>query len=161
MKSPPCCLSLSSGASGEELGESTSFDSLESSVFCSEEGPGCLLQHIPPSLDCMTVNVGGARFVLSQKKLCCYPDTRLGKLAVMVSAARDVASSLLELCDDANLVENEYFFDRNSQAFSYVHNYYQTGRLHVMDQLCALSFLQEIQYWGLDELMIDSCCRDR
>ncbi|ETE64845.1 Potassium voltage-gated channel subfamily V member 1, partial [Ophiophagus hannah] len=161
MKSPPCCLSLSSGVSGEELDESTSFDSLESSVFCSEEGTGSLLQHIAPSLDFMTVNVGGARFVLSQKKLCCYPDTRLGKLAVMVSAARDVASSLLDLCDDANLVENEYFFDRNSQAFSYVHNYYQTGRLHVMDQLCALSFLQEIQYWGLDELMIDSCCRDR
>ncbi|KAL7984116.1 hypothetical protein Chor_002686 [Crotalus horridus] len=161
MKSPPCCLSLSSGASGEELGESTSFDSLESSVFCSDEGPGSLLQHVTPSLDCMIVNVGGARFLLSQKKLCCYPDTRLGKLAVMVSAAQDVASSLLDLCDDANLMENEYFFDRNSQAFSYVHNYYQTGRLHVMDQLCALSFLQEIQYWGLDELMIDSCCRDR
>ncbi|XP_033011655.1 potassium voltage-gated channel subfamily V member 1 [Lacerta agilis] len=161
MKSPSCCLSLSSGASGEELGESTSFGSVESSVFCSEEEPGTLLRPVAPSLDCITVNVGGARFVLSQKRLCCYPDTRLGKLAVVVSAARDVASSLLDLCDDANLVENEYFFDRSSQAFSYIHNYYQTGRLHVMDQLCALSFLQEIQYWGLDELSIDSCCRDR
>lgn len=120
-----------------------------------------MLQQVAPSLDCITINVGGARFVLSQKKLCCYPDTRLGKLAVVVSAARDVASSLLDLCDDANLLENEYFFDRSSQAFSYIHNYYQTGRLHVMDQLCALSFLQEIQYWGLDELSIDSCCRDR
>uniref|UniRef100_A0A8C0JAF3 Potassium voltage-gated channel subfamily V member 1 n=1 Tax=Chelonoidis abingdonii TaxID=106734 RepID=A0A8C0JAF3_CHEAB len=101
-----------------------------------------------------SASVGGAwrgRFVLSQQTLSCYPDTRLGKLAVVVSAARDVASSLLELCDDANLVENEYFFDRSSQAFRYILNYYQTGRLHVMEQLCALSFLQEIQYWGLDE----------
>ncbi|XP_066482099.1 potassium voltage-gated channel subfamily V member 1 isoform X1 [Tiliqua scincoides] len=161
MKSPPCCLSLSSGASGEELGKSTSLGSLESSVFSSEEEPRLLLQQVAPALDCITINVGGARFVLSQQKLCCYPDTRLGKLAVVVSAARDVASSLLDLCDDANLVENEYFFDRSSQAFRYIHNYYQTGRLHVMDQLCALSFLQEIQYWGLDELSIDSCCRDR
>uniref|UniRef100_A0A8D2LUM5 Potassium voltage-gated channel subfamily V member 1 n=1 Tax=Varanus komodoensis TaxID=61221 RepID=A0A8D2LUM5_VARKO len=151
--------SPSSGSS--ELGEGTSLGSLESSVFCSEEEPRCLLQPVSPSLDSITINVGGARFVLSQQTLCCYPDTRLGKLAVVVSAARDVASSLLELCDDANLVENEYFFDRSSQAFSYIHNYYQTGRLHVMDQLCALSFLQEIQYWGLDELSIDSCCRDR
>ncbi|KAJ7338057.1 hypothetical protein JRQ81_010583 [Phrynocephalus forsythii] len=161
MKSPPCCISLSSGASGEELAESTSLGSFESSVFCSEEEAGSLLEQVAPSLDCITINVGGVRFVLSQKKLCCYPDTRLGKLAVVVSAARDVASSLLDLCDDANLMENEYFFDRSSQAFSYIHNYYQTGRLHVMDQLCALSFLQEIQYWGLDELSIDSCCRDR
>ncbi|XP_072855366.1 potassium voltage-gated channel subfamily V member 1 [Pogona vitticeps] len=161
MKSPPCCISLSSGASAEELGKSSSLGSLESSVFCSEEETGSLLQQVAPSLDCITINVGGARFVLSQKKLCCYPDTRLGKLAVVVSAARDVASSLLDLCDDANLLENEFFFDRSSQAFSYIHNYYQTGRLHVMDQLCALSFLQEIQYWGLDELSIDSCCRDR
>ncbi|XP_060627683.2 potassium voltage-gated channel subfamily V member 1 [Anolis sagrei] len=166
MKSPPCCMSLSSGASVEELDESISLGSFESSVFCSEEEPASLLPKVAPSLvapslDCITVNVGGARFVLSQKKLCCYPDTRLGKLAVVVSATRDVASSLLDLCDDANLVENEYFFDRSSQAFSYIHNYYQTGRLHVMDQLCALSFLQEIQYWGLDELSIDSCCRDR
>ncbi|XP_015271146.1 PREDICTED: potassium voltage-gated channel subfamily V member 1 [Gekko japonicus] len=161
MKSPPCCLSLSSGVSAEELGESTSLGSFESSVFCSEEEPVSLLRQVAPALDRITVNVGGARFVLSQQKLCCYPDTRLGKLAVVVSAARGAASGLLDLCDDANLVENEYFFDRSSQAFRYIHNYYQTGRLHVMDQLCALSFLQEIQYWGLDELSIDSCCRDR
>nr|XP_056710493.1 potassium voltage-gated channel subfamily V member 1 [Euleptes europaea] len=161
MKSPPCCLSLSSGASAEQLDKSTSLGSLDSSVFCSEEESGSLLQREAPALDRITVNVGGARFVLSQRKLCCYPDTRLGKLAVVVSAARDAASSLLDLCDDANLVENEYFFDRSSQAFRYIHNYYQTGRLHVMDQLCALSFLQEIQYWGLDELSIDACCRDR
>ncbi|KAJ7409502.1 Potassium voltage-gated channel subfamily V member 1 [Pitangus sulphuratus] len=161
MKSPPCCMSLSSQASLDEPGSSTSLGSLNSSVFSSEEEQGPLLQKVIPPLDCFTINVGGSRFVMSQQTLSCYPDTRLGKLAVVVSAARDVASGLLELCDDANLVENEYFFDRSSQAFHYILNYYQTGRLHVMEQLCALSFLQEIQYWGLDELSIDSCCRDR
>uniref|UniRef100_K7FHM3 Potassium voltage-gated channel subfamily V member 1 n=1 Tax=Pelodiscus sinensis TaxID=13735 RepID=K7FHM3_PELSI len=156
-------MSLSSQTTGQEPGDSTSLGSLESSVFCSEEEQGPLLQKVAPSLDCFTINVGGSRFVLSQQTLSCYPDTRLGKLAVVVSAARDVASGLLELCDDANLVENEYFFDRSSQAFRYILNYYQTGRLHVMEQLCALSFLQEIQYWGdrLDALIINSCCRDR
>lgn len=154
-------MSLSSQASLEEPGSSTSLGSLDSSVFSSEEDQGPLIQRVIPSLDCFTINVGGSRFVMSQQTLSCYPDTRLGKLAVVVSAARDVASGLLELCDDANLVENEYFFDRSSQAFHYILNYYQTGRLHVMEQLCALSFLQEIQYWGLDELSIDSCCRDR
>lgn len=141
--------------------DSGSLTSLDSSVFCSEgEGEPLALG------DCFTVNVGGSRFVLSQQALSCFPHTRLGKLAVVVASYRRLgalaaAPSPLELCDDANPVDNEYFFDRSSQAFRYVLHYYRTGRLHVMEQLCALSFLQEIQYWGIDELSIDSCCRDR
>lgn len=141
--------------------DSGSLTSLDSSVFCSEgEGEPLALG------DCLTVNVGGSRFVLSQQALSCFPHTRLGKLAVVVASYRRLgalaaAPSPLELCDDANPVDNEYFFDRSSQAFRYVLHYYRTGRLHVMEQLCALSFLQEIQYWGIDELSIDSCCRDR
>lgn len=141
--------------------DSVSLSSLDSSVFCSEgEGEPLALG------DSFTVNVGGSRFVLSQQALSCFPHTRLGKLAVVVASYRRpgalaAAPSPLELCDDANPVDNEYFFDRSSQAFRYVLHYYRTGRLHVMEQLCALSFLQEIQYWGIDELSIDSCCRDR
>lgn len=141
--------------------DSCSLTSLDSSVFCSEgEGEPLALG------DCFTVNVGGSRFVLSQQALSCFPHTRLGKLAVVVASCRrpgalTAVPSPLEFCDDANPVDNEYFFDRSSQAFRYVLHYYRTGRLHVMEQLCALSFLQEIQYWGIDELSIDSCCRDR
>lgn len=40
-------------------------------------------------------------------------------------------------------------------------NYYQTGHLHVMEELCEISFLQEIEYWGIDELRINPCCRER
>ncbi|XP_063054501.1 potassium voltage-gated channel subfamily V member 1 [Engraulis encrasicolus] len=87
--------------------------------------------------------------------LASYPETRLGRLAL---SSRD---SALDLCDDADLLENEFFFDRNSQTFQYVMNFYRTGRLHVREELCVVSFLQEIEYWGIDELRIDSCCRDK
>lgn len=40
-------------------------------------------------------------------------------------------------------------------------NFYQTGDLHVREELCEISFLQEIQYWGIDELCIAPCCRER
>lgn len=43
----------------------------------------------------------------------------------------------------------------------YVMNYYRTGHLHVMEELCEISFLQEIEYWGIDELRIKPCCRER
>jgi len=43
----------------------------------------------------------------------------------------------------------------------YVMNFYWTGHLHVMEELCEISFLQEIEYWGIDELRINSCCRER
>ncbi|XP_032771068.1 LOW QUALITY PROTEIN: potassium voltage-gated channel subfamily V member 1 [Rattus rattus] len=140
--------------------DSGSLTSLDSSVFCSEgEGEPLALG------DCLTVNVGGSRFVLSQQALSCFPHTRLGKLAVVVASYRRLgalaaAPSPLELCDDANPVDNE----ASSTAASGIPlcpHYYRTGCLHVMEQLCALSFLQEIQYWGIDELSIDSCCRDR
>ncbi|MBN3286796.1 KCNV1 protein, partial [Polyodon spathula] len=128
---------------------SASILSLESSVFCSE-------QHLNENpLDCFIINVGGSRYVLTQEMLASYPETRLGKLAVSTREA------VLDLCDDANFVDNEFFFDRNSQTFKYIMNYYKTGRLHVMEELCAISFLQEIEYWGIDELSIDSCCRDK
>ncbi|XP_043923033.1 potassium voltage-gated channel subfamily V member 1 [Protopterus annectens] len=130
-------------------GDNLSVSSLESNVFCSEEH----LNENP--LDFFIINVGGSRFVLSHEMLSSYPETRLGKLALSERAAA------IELCDDANFTDNEYFFDRSSQAFKYIVNYYKTGRLHVMEELCAISFLQEIEYWGIDELCIDYCCREK
>ncbi|KAM9782553.1 potassium voltage-gated channel subfamily V member 1 [Neosynchiropus ocellatus] len=135
-------------SSGLMLG-GASAASLNSSVF------GSPAPSREEDLDLFIINVGGSRYVLSQELLVSHPDTRLGKLAC---SGRDGA---LELCDDADLLENEFFFDRNSQAFRYVMNFYRTGHLHVMEDLCERSFLQEIQYWGIDELAIDPCCRER
>ncbi|KAG8441686.1 hypothetical protein GDO86_010753 [Hymenochirus boettgeri] len=129
------------------LSDSDSALSLDSSVFCSD--------FCPAPQDHLTINVGGSRFVLSQQILSNHPHTRLGRLA------SSGGQEAYDLCDDANLLDNEYFFDRSSQMFEYIINFYKTGHLHVMEELCAVSFLQEIQYWGIDELSIDLCCRDR
>uniref|UniRef100_A0A667YR62 Potassium voltage-gated channel modifier subfamily V member 1 n=1 Tax=Myripristis murdjan TaxID=586833 RepID=A0A667YR62_9TELE len=144
-------LPSSSAAAAELYSDGASLLSLDSSVFYSETPASCGRD----PLDFFIINVGGSRYVLSQELLASYPETRLGKLAC---CSRD---SALELCDDADFLENEFFFDRSSQTFQYVMNFYRTGHLHVREELCAISFLQEIEYWGIDELLIKACCRER
>ncbi|KAF3855748.1 hypothetical protein F7725_016471 [Dissostichus mawsoni] len=86
------------------------------------------------------VNVGGLK-----RSLCCdtlkkFPDTRLGKLLA---------------CDSEEDI-------------------LKTGKLHIMEELCVFSFrsglhlqdsqehfTQEIEYWGINEFFLDSCCSYR
>ncbi|XP_017296059.1 potassium voltage-gated channel subfamily V member 1 [Kryptolebias marmoratus] len=131
--------------------DAMSLVSLDSSVFFSETPASCRRD----ILSVFIINVGGSRYMLSQELLMSHPETRLGKLACCS------LDSALKLCDDADFLKNEFFFDRNSQTFQYVMNFYKTGHLHVMEELCEISFLQEIEYWGIEEVRINSCCRER
>ncbi|KAB0397536.1 hypothetical protein E2I00_014561 [Balaenoptera physalus] len=99
------------------------------------------------------INVGGFKKRLRSHTLLRFPETRLGRLLLCHSR-----EAILELCDDYDDVQREFYFDRNPELFPYVLHFYHTGKLHVMAELCVFSFSQEIEYWGINEFFIDSCC---
>ena len=82
-----------------------------------------------------------------------YPYTRLGKINTVRSFER-----LQHLCDFIDLKKNEIFFDRSPESFSVIINFYRDGRLHLNQNICVISFMEGLAYWGLDENLIDSCC---
>nr|XP_057913634.1 potassium voltage-gated channel subfamily S member 3-like [Doryrhamphus excisus]XP_057913635.1 potassium voltage-gated channel subfamily S member 3-like [Doryrhamphus excisus] len=99
------------------------------------------------------LNVGGLRYEVDGDMLLRFPHTRLARLLCCRSEA-----SILELCDDYSAADQEYYFDRNPRVFLCVLNYYKTGRLHMLEDLCVFSFSQEIEYWGIQEFHIANCC---
>ncbi|KAF1375316.1 hypothetical protein PFLUV_G00218520 [Perca fluviatilis] len=103
-----------------------------------------------------TLNVGGRRFFFPAELMKRLPLSRLSRLQRCVSE-----SELLELCDDYDRDSNEFFFDRHSEAFSFIMLYVQHGKLRFVPHMCELSFYNEMLYWGLESADLQPCCQRR
>ncbi|KAM7367775.1 hypothetical protein PAMP_014052 [Pampus punctatissimus] len=116
---------------------------------------GQILHQCGNEEDQVHLNVGGVRHEVDPDTLLRFPHTRLARLLGCQSEA-----AILELCDDYSAAEREYYFDRNPRVFLCVLNFYHTGRIHIIEELCVFSFSQEIEYWGIQELYLSPCCRN-
>ncbi|KAF6023666.1 Shab [Bugula neritina] len=120
----------------------------EQSVWPTED----MLTHRAKSKT-VTVNVGGQRHQVLWTTLQRIPNTRLGRLYSCVTH-----EAIMSLCDDYDIAQNEYFFDRHPTAFATVIDFYRTGKLHLMDDICVMSYSDELDYWGIDEYYLEQCC---
>ena len=96
----------------------------------------------------VTINVGGIKHVTYRNTLRNVPDTRLSWIADSASANTS----------EFDAETGEFFFDRHPTVFAHVLNYYRTGKLHVPYDVCGPMFEEELQFWGIDDSQVESCC---
>ncbi|XP_068064177.1 potassium voltage-gated channel subfamily G member 1 isoform X2 [Anomalospiza imberbis] len=102
------------------------------------------------------INVGGIKYLLPWTTLDEFPLTRLGQLKFCTNF-----DDILNICDDYDVTCNEFFFDRNPGAFRTILTFLRVGKLRLLREMCALSFQEELLYWGIEEDNLDWCCKRR
>ncbi|XP_061590668.1 potassium voltage-gated channel subfamily G member 1 [Cololabis saira] len=102
------------------------------------------------------INVGGLRYQLPWSTLEDFPLSRLGRLRLCSSF-----DEIMRICDDYDVTHNEYFFDRSPGAFRTILTFLRAGKLRSLRDMCALSFREELLYWGVPEEKLEWCCRRR
>lgn len=102
------------------------------------------------------INVGGLRYQLPWTTLEDFPLSRLGQLHLC-----STFDEIMGICDDYDITHNEFFFDRSPCAFRTILTFLRAGKLRSLREMCALSFREELLYWGVPEDSLEWCCRRR
>ena len=83
----------------------------------------------------VTLNVGGEKHDVLWSTLAKKPRTRLGKLAMALTH-----EEIIDCCDSYSLDDNEFFFNVQARSFKNILNFYQSGKLHMVDEMCCMEF---------------------
>ncbi|XP_074843663.1 voltage-gated potassium channel regulatory subunit KCNG2 isoform X2 [Carettochelys insculpta] len=116
----------------------------------------CCLARLEDRTRHVIINVGGIKYRIPWTTLENCPLTRLGKLKSCSNY-----DEIMDICDDYDVSCNEFFFDRNPCAFRTIMTFLTAGKLRLLREMCALSFQEELVYWGIEEEHLEWCCKKR
>ncbi|KAF1373955.1 hypothetical protein PFLUV_G00244280 [Perca fluviatilis] len=102
----------------------------------------------PSESEKIVINCGGVRHETYRSTLKTLPGTRLSWLT-----EPDAFTNF-----DYDHKLDEFFFDRHPSVFSFILNYYRTGKLHCPNDVCGPLFEEELAFWGIDETDVEACC---
>ncbi len=72
---------------------------------------------------------------------------------------KTLCEQVLTLCDKYFPGDPpEYFFDVSWVGFNSILDVYRCGALHLTAGVCALVTKKDLEYWGVDELLLEPCC---
>ncbi|XP_067832788.1 potassium voltage-gated channel subfamily G member 2 [Heptranchias perlo] len=114
----------------------------------------CCITELNDRTPYVLVNVGGIKYRIPWTTLDQFPLTRLGKLKACSNY-----DEIMDICDDYDIKHNEFFFDRNPCAFRIIMTFLTAGKLRLLREMCALSFQEELVYWGIEDENLEWCCR--
>lgn len=101
----------------------------------------------PNNITKLVLNISGKRFEIYERLVKQFPDSLLGN--------RDKLNKYYDKLKD------EYFFDRNREAFEGIMFFYQTNRFELPHFVSEDVFYYELKFFGLDNyLNSDSKCDD-
>ena len=118
---------------------------------------------LPESQKSVVLNVGGQRYETLKRNFANFPNSRLYRLVHATNP-----EEILRFCDRfkpgfengcaSDFVPAEYFFDRNWTGFAAILDTYRTGNLHLNSNICAVMTRDDMEYWGIDILLVEPCC---
>jgi hypothetical protein len=118
---------------------------------------------LPESQKSVVLNVGGQRYETLKRNFANFPNSRLYRLVHATTP-----DEILRYCDRfkpgfengcaGDFVPAEYFFDRNWTGFAAILDTYRTGNLHLNSNICAVMTRDDMEYWGIDILLVEPCC---
>lgn len=71
-------------------------------------------------------------------------------------------AAIYRYCDDYCPIKNEIFFERDSESFNSIITCLQrSGRIYLSKSLCPMSFIEELDYWKIDQARLDYRCQEK
>ncbi|CAC5411666.1 KCNC1 [Mytilus coruscus] len=58
--------------------------------------------------------------------------------------------------DDSNCMD--FRFKRHTTSTNNIFDYFNGGKLHMASDICPQKFNEELEFWGLPETALESCC---